>query len=175
MGSGTRARILVLCAALAAVSGATGASAQPAKWDQKRVTSIAQQLAVAVGQLYDNIVKLPSNANTPQRKVRFQALDDLRTLKQVSGSLARNLKAGKSREETYPTYQRIQTIRRDLEEHGRKADVKLDTLNSFAKVADLNRQLGPYYEEEAKEAGGASAPSEVPAPAPAPGTAAPAN
>ena len=113
MGSGTRARILVLCAALAAVSGATGASAQPAKWDQKRVTSIAQQLAVAVGQLYDNIVKLPSNANTPQRKVRFQALDDLRTLKQVSGSLARNLKDGKSREETYPTYQRIQTIRRD--------------------------------------------------------------
>ena len=173
MGSGTRARILVLCAALAVGSGATSAKAEPAKWDQKRVTSIAEQLAAAVSQLYDNVMKIPANANTPQRKVRFQALDDLRTLKQVSGSLARNLKAGKSREETYPTYQRIQTIRRDLEEHGRKADVKMDTLNSYAKVADLNRQLAPYYEEEAKEVEGASAPSETRAPAPAPGTGAP--
>jgi hypothetical protein len=155
------------------VGGATSAKAEAAKWDQKRVTSIAQQLAAAVGQLYDIVSKQPASANTPQRKVRYQALDDLRTLKQVSGSFARNLKDGKGREETYPTYQRIQTIRRDLEEHGRRADVKLDTLNSYAKVADLNRQLGPYYEEEAKEVEGAPAPSG--APAPAPGTGAPAN
>jgi hypothetical protein len=163
-------RIFVLGAALAVGFGATDARAESAKWDQKRVTSIAQQLAVAVGQLYDNVIKLPASPNTPQRKVRYQAIDDLRTLKQVTGSFARNLQAGKDREETYPTYRRIQTIRRDLEEHGRKADVKLDTLNAYAKVADLNRRLGPYYEEEAKEVEGASAPSETPAPAPAPST-----
>ena len=64
----------------------------------------------AVGELRESIRKQPAITNSPQRKVRYQALDDLATLKQVSGSLARNLKAGMGREETYPTFQRIQTI-----------------------------------------------------------------
>ena len=172
MGSGMSGRILAFAAAVAVVFGATGAKAEIAKWDQKRVTSIAQQLAVAVGELRESVRKQPEVPNSPQRKVRYQALDDLRTLKQVCDNLARDLKAGRGREETYPTYQRLQTIRRDLDGHGRKADVKLDTLNSYAKVADLLRRIGPYYEEEAKAAEGASAPSETPATTPTP---APAN
>ncbi len=167
MGSGMSGRILAFAAAVAVVCGATGAKAELAKWDQKRAASIAQQLASAVGELRENIRKQPPVANSPQRKVRYQALDDLRTLKQVCDNLARDLKAGKGRDETYPIYQRIQTIRRDLEEHGRKADVKLDTLNSYAKVADLLRQIGPYY-EDAKAVEGGSAPSETPAATPAP-------
>ena len=169
-------RTLAFAAALAVGFAATGAKAEPAKWDQKRVTLLAQQLTVAVGELRESIRKQPAITNSPQRKVRYQALDDLATLKQVSGSLARNLKAGMGREETYPTFQRIQTIKRDLQEHGRKADIKVDTLNSYAKAADLLRQLTPYYEEEAKEVEGASEPSGTPpATTPAPATSAPAN
>jgi hypothetical protein len=153
--------------------GTYDAKAQPAKWDQTRVTSIAQQLAVAVGELRETVRKQPPLANAPQRKIRFQALDDLRTLKYVCDALARDLKGGESREETFPSYQRIQTMLRDLEGHGRRADIKLDTLNSYAKVADLNRRLGPYYEEEAKEVEGASAPSATPAPSPTPAPSAP--
>ncbi|HME72807.1 MAG TPA: hypothetical protein VKM54_23505 [Myxococcota bacterium] len=158
MGSGMPGRILALAAALAVGFSTTGAKAEPAKWDQKRVTSIAQQLAVAVGELRESVRKQPPVSNPPQRKIRYQALDDLSTWKQVCDSFARSLKAGKGREETYPTYRRIQTIQRDLEEHGRRADVKLDTLNSYAKAADLLRQIAPYYEEEAKEVEGTSVP-----------------
>jgi hypothetical protein len=175
MRSGMPGRILAFAAALAVGFATTGAGAEAAKWDQKRVTSIAQQLAVAVGELRETIRKTPEVANSPQRKVRYEALDDLRTLRQVCDNFARDLKAGKSREETYPTFQRIQTIKRDLQEHGRKADIKVDTLNSYAKAADLLRQLTPYYEEEAKAVEGASAPSGAPATTPAPATSAPAN
>jgi hypothetical protein len=175
MRSGMPGRILAFAAAFAVGFATTGAKGEPAKWDQKRVTSIAQQLAVAVGELRETIRKQPPVTNPPQRKVRYQALDDLATLKQVCDSFARNLKAGKSREETYPTFRRIQTIQRDLEGHGRKADIKMDTLNSYAKAADLMRQLTPYYEEEAKEVEGASEPSGAPATTPAPATSAPAN
>ncbi|HBZ70990.1 MAG TPA: hypothetical protein DEP35_15165 [Deltaproteobacteria bacterium] len=165
-------RILAFAAAAALGFGATAAKADLAKWDQKRVASIAQQLAAAVGDLRETVRKQPEMPNAPKRKVRYQALDDLRTLKQVCDNLARDLRAGKNREQSEPTYQRIQTIRRDLEENGRRADIKLDTLNSYAKVADLNRQLRPYYEEEAKAGEGSSAPSAAPAttPAPAPST-----
>jgi len=173
MGSRTLGSLFALAAAVTVGFSASSAKAQPAKWDQARVTSIAQQLAVAVGELRETVRKQPPLANSPQRKVRFQALDDLRTLKQVCDAFARDLKAGGSREATYPAYQRIQTIQRDLEGHGRRADIKLDTLNSYAKVADLSRRLGPYYEEEAKEVEGAPAPSATPAPSPAPAPSAP--
>jgi len=172
MNSRLQSWILVLAACVVAFS-LSSAKAEPAKWNQKRVTSIAENLAVAVGELRDNVRKLPPIANSPQRKVRYQALDDLSTLKQVSDSLARALKAGKGREETYPTFRRIQTLQHDLEEHGRKADIKLDTLNAYAKVADLLRQISPYYEEEEKAGEGTSAPSEPPAPKPAPAPSAP--
>lgn len=168
MGSGMPGRILAFAAALAVGFGTTGAKAEPATWDQKRVTSIAQQLAVAVGELRETVRKQPAITNSPQRKVRYQAIDDLRTMKQVCDNLARDLKAGKGRDETYPTYQRIQTIRRDLDEHGRKADVKMDTLNSYAKTSDLLRQIAPYYEDEQKAGEGTAAPSGAATTAPAP-------
>lgn len=175
MGLGMPGRIFAFAAVVAVGFGATGAKAEPATWDQKRVTSIAQKLAVSIGELRETIRKQPVASNTPQTKVRYQALDDLRTMKQVCDNLARDLKAGRGREETYPIYQRIQGIRRDLDSHGRKADVKMDTLNSYAKTADLLRQLAPYYEEEEKAVEGASAPSGTPATAPAPATSAPTN
>ena len=59
MGSGMSGRILAFAAAVAVGFGTTGAKAEPAKWDQKRVTSIAQQLAAAVGELRENIRKQP--------------------------------------------------------------------------------------------------------------------
>ena len=175
MRSTMSGRILALAAAVAVGFSTTSVKAEPAKWDQKRVTSIAQQLAVAVGELRESVRKQPEFANSPHAKSRDQALDDLRTLKQVCDNLARDLKGGKGVEETYPIFQRIQTLRRDLDGHGRKADIKLDALNSYAKVADLLRQIGPYYEEEAKAVEGASAPSETPATTPAPAPSAPAN
>jgi len=161
-------RILALAGAIALGFGATAAKADLAKWDQKRVASLAHQLAAAVGDLRETVRKQPEMPNAPKRKVRYQALDDLRTLKQVCDNFARDLKAGRNHDQTEPTYQRIQTIRRDLEENGRRADIKLDTLNSYAKVADLNRQIRPYYEGEEKAGEGSSAPSGGPATTPAP-------
>ena len=72
MGSGLPGRILVLGAALAVGLGASGARGEPAKWDQKRVASIAEQLRVGINALYDNVIKLPPNNSPLQRKVRFQ-------------------------------------------------------------------------------------------------------
>ena len=51
MRSGMPGRIFVFAAALAVGFATTAAKAEPVKWDQKRVTLLAQQLTVAVGEL----------------------------------------------------------------------------------------------------------------------------
>ncbi len=159
----TASSVMSLVLALAVAFTAAEAGAEPAKWDQKRVTAIAEKFAKAVADLRETVRKQPPTPNPRQTKLRYQALDDLRLLRQAANNLASDLKAGEGRAETYPGYKRIQLLRRDAEENGRKADIKEDTLARIAAAQDLLRQLAPYYEEEAAEVGGAPVPPAEPA------------
>ena len=129
------------------------ALAEPNEWDQAAVTELAKQLAEAAGDLRQSVRRAaPSNAGS-QRRVRFQVLDDLRVAENAVNSLARRLESGEGREETYPTFRRIRTLRNDIAMQARRAFITEPTLSKLETARGLLAQLEPYYAaEEAAEA-----------------------
>jgi len=124
------------------------AAAEPKEWDQAAVTELAKQLAEAAGDLRQSVRRTPPPPAGSQRRVRFQALDDLRVAENAINSLARRLESGDGREETYPTFKRIRTLRNDIAEQARRADVREPTLSKLETARGLLEQLAPYYEAE---------------------------
>ena len=128
------------------------AAAEPKEWDQAAVTEIAKQLAEAAGDLRVSVRRTPPATAGSQRRVRFQALDDLRVAESSINSLARRLESGEGREETYPTFKRIRTLRNDIAMQARRANITEPTLSKLAAAGELLEQMASYYEAyEAEE------------------------
>jgi hypothetical protein len=132
--------------AAALVVGAASAQAQTAKWDQKKVAQLAQQLAKSVADLREQVRKQPPVDVGPQRKARFEVLQDLKMINSTAKQLAADLGKGEGREETQPAYDRLQMLRRDAQEHAKSADVKEPVLSQVVATKDLLAQIAPYYE-----------------------------
>ncbi len=146
-------RILVALGMAAALAlDAASAQAQTAKWDQKKVAQLAEQLAKSVADLREQVRKQPPVDAGPQRKARFEVLQDLKMINSTSKQLAADLGKGAGREETQPAYDRLQMLRRDAQEHAKSADVKEPVLSRVAATKDLLAQIAPYYEEAAMPA-----------------------
>ena len=124
------------------------ATAEQKEWDQESVTKIAKQLAEAAGDLRQSVRRTPPPTAGSQRRVRFKALDDLRVIENAINSLARRLEAGDGREETYPTFQRIRTLRNDIAMRTRQAFITEPTLTKLETARGLLAQLEPYYAAE---------------------------
>jgi len=122
------------------------AAAEPKEWDQAAVTEIAKQLAEAAGDLRVSVRRTPPAVAGSQRRVRFQALDDLRVAESSINSLARRLESGEGREETYPTFRRIRTLRNDIAMQARRAHLMEPTLSKLETARVLVEQLASYYE-----------------------------
>jgi hypothetical protein len=142
---GTRI-IVALGVAAALVIGATSVQAQTAKWDQAKVSAIADQLAASVADLRDQVRKQPPVDSPPQRKARYQVLQDLKMIESTSKQLAADLRGGEGREETQPAYDRLQMLRRDAAEHARSSDIREPVLGRVVATKDLLAQIAPYYE-----------------------------
>jgi hypothetical protein len=138
---------LALLASLALLV-ALPAAAEPKEWDQAAVTELAQQLAEAAGDLRQSVRRTPPPPVGSQRRVRFQALDDLRVAENAINNLARRLESGEGREETYPTFERIRTLRNDIARLARRANITEPTLSKLETARGLLEQLAPYYEAE---------------------------
>lgn len=136
---------LGLGAALVLVS--TAASADLATWSQERVTQYAEELATATGALYDELQAMPREAEL-SAEMYWQARDDVRSMHSSARHLARALKNGDDREKTAPTFARIQTLRRDAEENGRKAMIPDPVMAKVGPVGVALLKLRPYYQEE---------------------------
>ena len=145
-----RTRSMVACVGLVAglALAAPPALAEAAKWDQQRVTALAKELAAAVKDLRVDVEKNPDQPPGPARRAQFQAREDLRLLQYTTRQLASSLAKGEGRDETAPIFQRIETLRRDAEENGRKAMIAEATLAKIAKAKDLLLQISPYYAAE---------------------------
>lgn len=128
------------------------AAAQPIEWDQETVSELARQLASSAGDLRQSVRRSPTSlAGRGQRRVRHQALDDLRVAENAINRLAARLEAGEGREETYPTFRRIRTLRNDIAVHARRAHILEPTLSKLEMARGLLEQLAPYYEPEEAE------------------------
>jgi hypothetical protein len=128
-------RIALLACLVAGLSGP--ASAEPAAWDQARVTAIAQQLAEASTAWQAAVLR------QPEAGMRMQ--ENARTLFEQSTMLAAHLAKGKDRGQTLDYYRSLKEVVDDAQELASRAPLDEPSMDAWAKVADLMRQIAPYY------------------------------
>lgn len=124
-------------------------AAAPKGWDAKRVQGIATQLADALDEVRDALRGLQPPPHGSGRRAFHSTVDDVRLLRNSARHLATMLADGAGYEETYPTYRRIQSIRRDAAENSQRTGViPNDVLTKIDKARDLSFQLWSFYEGE---------------------------
>ena len=113
------------------------ASAEPAAWDQARVTAIAQQLAEASAAWQAAVLR------QPEAGMRMQ--ENARTLFDQSTVLAAHLAKGRDHDQTRDYYRGLKEVVDDTQELASRAPLDEPSMDAWAKVADLMRQIAPYY------------------------------
>jgi hypothetical protein len=127
------------------------AAAELPKWDQPRVTAIANELSEAVAKAALEVDKQKGGrVEVGKERAFYEFREDMRLAKNTSRHLAKELQSGKGREETYPTFKRLKTLRNDAVENARRADMPESTLAAITAAGELMNRLHPYYEEEPK-------------------------
>lgn len=120
-------------------------SQEKVKWDQERVTSIAQELAEAMGELRDALREQPASLDPARQRAMYAAREDVRLLANSTRHLAARLEQGSGRLETYPIYKRIGMLRRSAEENGRKALIEDALMSRITRAGELLIRIAPYY------------------------------
>jgi hypothetical protein len=105
--------ILGLTAALTLLGGVSGAVAEEDPWDQEEAVKLAKQLADQVGDIRVTMKKAAPGTVGITKQRQFRLEEDLRLMRNSTRHLARQLEAGKGREETLPTAQRVGMFIRD--------------------------------------------------------------
>ena len=129
-----------------ALGVASFAGAQTQKWDQKAVAAIAVDLEKSISGLRD-IVRASPQLQVPssRRTYIYEILDNLRQMEFLSGSLKTRLASGEGLEETTPTYNKLQQIRRDTEVIAQKVDISDITRPKLDAARDQLAKMEPYY------------------------------
>lgn len=137
-------------AILALLLVGTAALAELAKWDQARVTQIAEEFAKAMKDLRDEMKAAPSITDPARQRALYVALDDIRIMTNTSTLFANKLKAGEGREDTFAQWRRLDMLRREFEEDARKAEIEDAILARIFKAGELLIRLTPYYRSDAE-------------------------
>lgn len=126
-----------------------GAAAELPKWDQARVSAIAKELSEAIAKAALEVDKQKgSRVDVGKERAFYEFREDMRLAKNTSRHLAKELEGGHGREETYPTFKRMKTLRNDAVENARRADMPDSTVAAITAAGELLNRLHPYYEEE---------------------------
>lgn len=138
--------------------GAAPAGAELATWDQTRVTAIAQQLAAACDAWEQSVREQPGGGlGSGEAESEFGIGTKARLLREQSKSLAAHLAAGKGHDETRNFYRSLKEMIDDTEVLARQSELDGPTMDAWSKVADLQRQIAPYYDPKALDESGAGA------------------
>ena len=142
-----RLMALYLVVALLGVAGAAlAADDEPvANWNQERVTGYASELSDACRELKTAMGKLPSNLDPSRQRSWHRAKDDVRMLSSAARGLAASLENGEGKEETLPRFKRLQLLRNDANENGRRAFIPDAILEKVVPVGVALNKLAPYY------------------------------
>jgi hypothetical protein len=126
---------------------ANPAGAELAKWDQTRVTEIAQQLTKASDAWWQAVLEQPGG---PMGEGDDSGLvEKAQVLQEQSRTLAAHLAKGKGHDETRNMYRSLKETVDDTEVEARRTELDEPTLDAWAKVTDLLRQIAPYYDPKA--------------------------
>jgi len=134
--------------------GAAGVRAELATWDQARVTAIAQDLFKAADAWEQAVREQPggeigSGDAAPEFGIGMKA----RVLREQSEALAGHLAKGEGYDKTHDYYRSLKEIVDDTEELAQRSELDEPTMDAWAKVVDLQRQIAPYYDPKALEEG----------------------
>ena len=146
-------RTTAFVAALAFLLLPTAAFAELAKWDQARVTQIAEEFADAIKDLRREMQAAPPMTDPARQRALYVALDDIRIMSNTATLLANKLKAGEGREETFAAWRRLDLLRRDFEENSRKAMIEDAIMEKILTAGELLIRFTPYYSDEGGAAG----------------------
>jgi hypothetical protein len=127
------------------------ALADLAAWDQTRATGIAKQLADASDAFEEAVRKEPGLADVGSGtgETGFGLGQNARLLKEHSRALAGHLEKGKGQGDTKNEWGAVKEAADDVSERAERKELGEPTLDAWAKVADLMRQLAPYYDAKA--------------------------
>jgi hypothetical protein len=138
-------------AAFAVLVAALPALADVAAWDQARATGIAKQLADASDAFEQAARKEPGLAQvgSGSAEAGYGVGQKARILKEQSRTLAGHLEKGKGHADTKNAWRGLKEVADDVAEDAQRSELSEPTLDAWAKVADLMRQLAPYYDAKA--------------------------
>jgi hypothetical protein len=146
-----RARAATLVAVSIAIFAAASANAEkrpegePVKWDQARVTQLAKDLNKAVNEAVHAVRKSPTQQQISQRQSWYDMRESLRLLDNTTGHLQNELQKGAGQEETLSIFNRIESLRHDAEETGRKSMIESSVMDALVKAGAIHNQMRPYY------------------------------
>ena len=145
-----KTRILVsLLSMVALLVTATLASAELTPWTQEEVTAIAAELAETTTDLRDALRRQPPpTLGQPGKRAFHQLRDDLASIQATARRLHNSLAEGATREETLPTYQRLNSSVRRAADELRRMQLGEPAAGKVQAAAEVLRRLRPYYEEE---------------------------
>jgi len=145
-------KLLIGFAATSAVVLATAAAAELATWDQARVTAIAKQLADASDAWELAVREQPGGEiGSGDAEDQFGIVNKARVLSEQAHALADHLAKGEGHDKTRNYYRDLKEVVDDTEELAQRSELDEPTMGAWAKVADLQRQIAPYYDAKANE------------------------
>jgi len=130
------------------VAGAARAAepvVKPVKWDQARVTAYAKQLNDAVEEAVQAVRDNPLQTSPTQRNSWYDLKEDLRLIENSTGHLESELQNGAGGEETRATFDRIENLRHDAEEIGRRSEIPASVMDALVKAGSIHNLMMPYY------------------------------
>ncbi len=121
-----------------------GAQAEPTEWNQERVATTAEELAVSIEDIRSSLRNEPTQSiASMQSKARHRLYDNLRLIKNESKHLAREVRDGRSADETLPVYERLQDLVKRAQADGRTVHV---TEGTQAKIDAASTRLDELAE-----------------------------
>ncbi len=150
LGSGLIAAALLCLAAASASGSAEDVAARPENapaWDQAEATAAAQSLAAALDGLRDALRRQPDASMVPGAgsRSRHRLPDRLRLMESESKQLALQLGEGRSRDETFPIFERINLIRRDAVEDARRMFLQQPVIEKIEAARGPLEELASFY------------------------------
>ena len=116
-------------------------------WDQQKAAAAAQSLAASLDGLRDALRRQPDSSMVPGggSRSRHRLRDRLRLMESESKQLALQLGEGRSRDETFPIFERINLIRRDAVEQARRMFLQQPVVEKIDAARGPLEELAGFY------------------------------
>jgi len=142
--------LLSLALGLGLAAGAGSAHAELSKWDQAKVTTLANQLVEAAKALEDTFKKQPPpTVGSGQSRDYYRLKQVTRHLRQEATQLAGDLGKGAGMDETLPGYEDLMSSVRDAREIGARIFATQDIKDKASAARTILNELSPYYDPDA--------------------------